>query len=49
MEIFNHALECMVLEFNVMYEISKTHIRLMLFIYFLFIIYLTISSLAQNV
>jgi len=43
----------MVLEFNVMYEIGKTHICLMLFIYvfiyFLFVIYLTISSLAQNV
>jgi len=35
MEIFNHATEYVVLEFNIMYEISKTHICLMLYIYLL--------------
>jgi len=33
MEIFNHATEYVVLEFNIMYEISKTHICFMLYIY----------------
>jgi len=33
MEIFNHSSEYVVLEFNIMYEISKTHICLMLYIY----------------
>jgi hypothetical protein len=38
MEIFIHATEYVILEFNIMYEISKTHICRMLYIY-LFSIY----------